>query len=448
MDQNLDISKTYIMKSNFQSDFILNNNIIFNNKSLAKLAINNEKLSVKEFIEKTEYKLEESYVDKFWHSIEENDEIILDDEIIRWLGYEGKINYCRNNIKKILTKNKIIFQNIKYSEVCKFLHTLKFETKQKKYLKQMNFMQLSSRNFKDLCMIINTNKGKQIRNYYLDLEELFKNYIKYQQLCDKFKLHIQKQKTIKYKNEINHYKSVINKCNIELNNIKKFKKKNEIIYIISSKHYAEQGLFKIGRSNNINSRLASLNTSHVIKDKLFIVKEFKVYDSKMIENRIKFILKNIRDSENREFYHGVYVLLEKITELICENLDEECKMMNNIITKLVNLNNQSYIKWTEGLDMSIFETEKVIVKQNKETKEIIIDDDITEEMIKEIILFYFNNKTKCKNFKTFEELQKSINNYKLIQKSKLKEINKINETIMTRLIEIVKKKKWKYKFRK
>lgn len=326
MNKNSDISGNYIMKSNFQSDFILNNNIIFNNKSLAKLAINNKKLSVKEFIEKTEYKLEKSYVDKFWSNIQNDKHIIIDDGIIKWLGYTGKIKYAKHNLINFMNNHNItyILENYDYFQGCENSHHTYFENNDIKYMKQRNYIIVDIDNFKQICMLVNTQKGKQIRNYYIQLEKLFKNYIKYQKLCYEYKY----KSTEKENKEL---KSTLHLCNDEISKLKKIKNKNESVYIVSSDLYSKQDLYKIGKAKNIKSRISSLNTSHTLKDKMKKIKEYKVFNSKIAEDRVKFILDSIRDSLKREFYKEKIENLDKIVNLICQNLNKECNILNDLV---------------------------------------------------------------------------------------------------------------------
>jgi len=139
--------------------------------------------------------------------------------------------------------------------------------------------------FKILCMQVSTDKGTEIRNYYLSLEKLFKHYISYQYHCQiycakkekQFEQHkaiqlqqekqFEQHKTIQLQQEKEECKIKINKQNktikeqskllensaLLIKNLKQYKKKlknkEETIYINSTKLYAKKGIFKVGRTS-------------------------------------------------------------------------------------------------------------------------------------------------------------------------------------------------------
>jgi hypothetical protein len=278
--------------------------------------------------------------------------------------------------------------------------------------------------FKKLCARCDSIKGDQVLNYFMKIEKLAQLYTKYLYEIQNQQHQIQlKQKDLELKQnklEIDTIKKSLNYCQNELNDFKKLKNKGEFIYIMTTKTYLVEGLFKIGKSVNTNKRLASLNSSHPINDQLKIIKEFEVYDNKIAEDRIKHILQNIRDTKNREFFKCVYYYLEKIVKLICDNLYDECEEINFTVNMLLDMNKYDVLDWKKGLpDLTIFETEKILISKNKETEDIKINENITNEELENILLKILKTKKGFKTINSFDDALNKINKYKYINKDEI-----------------------------
>ena len=403
------------------------------NKNIKKKINNNNNntnsLSIIDFIKQENINIDTLFIDKFWNNIKNDDPILIDDQIVRWLtgNQNALIKTSRKNLKKKIIKCNFKFKELTYNEGDKYLSPSKsilYETKQVKYLKQMKFILIQPDDFKMLCMMCNTYKGREIRQYYINLEKIFKKYIIYQQ-----KIKFEQQK-IKFEQQEIKFKKKLNYCQQELINFKKLKNKKEFIYIISSKTYAEQGLYKIGRTkNNPKSRLSTLNSGHCIKDKLQVITSFKVYNSKAAEDRIKMILNNIRDHKNREFYKGIYCHLEEIVKLICDNLYEESEKINTLVTLLTEMKNFDDFLWTKGIkDLSIFETNVNLISKNKETNEIELKEDLTKEEKENIIIKILRSTRKeFKNSLSYEDIKNNIKKFRYIKHNDISKILNNNE---------------------
>jgi len=176
---------------------------------LLKLATNKMNLSINDFIIETNTNIEKLYIDEFWNSIENDEMILLTDKIMRWLSDAEDIQNVRNNIKICIENNKIQYKKLKYNNINEpFVITkgLNFENNEVKNLKKRTFISLTGEDFKILCMAINTEKSKKIRDYYIAIDDIFKKYVFYQKICDKIKISINeniiKQKELEYKNMV------------------------------------------------------------------------------------------------------------------------------------------------------------------------------------------------------------------------------------------------------
>jgi len=150
-------------------------------------------LTMKEFIDITGFEVDSKTFDILFMNI--NDEgvpIYIDANMLNWMGYTGEEKTQLLSIKKHMERN---FDESDY----KLLKNTEYKTFIKDEIKgshtaTLNFPEpavgASARSkthlivmpeaFRHLCMMINTNKGKQIRKYYTTLEKLIKSYNLYQ----------------------------------------------------------------------------------------------------------------------------------------------------------------------------------------------------------------------------------------------------------------------------
>ena len=156
-------------------------------------------LTIKEFVETTEFNINPETFDILFMNI--NDEgipIYINSSMLDWMGYKGKSMKQKQLLKELLNRN--FDENTDY----KILKNLEYKEFFKEENKKIKDTQISIFNstfpepakgpsarsithliimpdaFRSLCMMINTDKGKQIRKYYITLEKLIKAYNLYQ----------------------------------------------------------------------------------------------------------------------------------------------------------------------------------------------------------------------------------------------------------------------------
>jgi phage anti-repressor protein len=153
-------------------------------------------LTMKEFIEKTEFKIHEESFDILFMNI--NDEgipIYIDEAMLDWMGYtrnDTLVKHIKRNFEE--TNEYKILKNSDYTKY------LKEETEKIKdrYIagfksnlpapasgesaRSIKHLIVMPDAFRSLCMMINTEKGKEIRKYYITLEKLVKAYNLYQSI--------------------------------------------------------------------------------------------------------------------------------------------------------------------------------------------------------------------------------------------------------------------------
>ena len=108
--------------------------------------------------------------------------------------------------------------------------------------------------------------------------------------------------------------------------------KTEYIYIITSKQYAEQKIFKVGRTNDTKKRLVSLNTSNITDNQqLYVCDKFPCFNACKVEETLFLILHNYRYTTKREFFVFNYHSLKKLVECVCIHNKQQYELFHDII---------------------------------------------------------------------------------------------------------------------
>ena len=120
---------------------------------------------------------------RFWHCINENGSVQLDATIYEWLGYNHK--QVRNNklaCLKLLKSHNIEYREVKHTdpefERYPILVT-EASTMTPVALNRQKWIVMRSDDFKMMAMCLRTDRGKEIREYYIAIETLFKMYCEY-----------------------------------------------------------------------------------------------------------------------------------------------------------------------------------------------------------------------------------------------------------------------------
>lgn len=154
--------------------------------------------------------------------------------------------------------------------------------------------------FKNLCMIAKTEKGKEIRKYYVKLETIYNDIIKEEideqqkQLDEQTKL-LQQQT-----NEIQERNKKIKLLEHKPQTYGFGLTKTGYIYLIND--LSKPGHYKIGMASNTKNRLRNLNTSSSEKS-LRLYFEIDTYDAESVERTIHFILVPFNITGRREWFY-------------------------------------------------------------------------------------------------------------------------------------------------
>jgi hypothetical protein len=166
------------------------------------------KMTFKEFISFNDIDLNTIMVDKIFHNIQSNMPIYMDEAMVEYFGYSGKLVEQRKSLVKLIETNFSDYQNqlwhsYKNKEYIEFCEKTKENLKVDqspfknddenleisslypdaptgKSAARIKHLLISPKLFKEMLMLAQTEKGKQVRRYYIDMMDVMEIYIKFQ----------------------------------------------------------------------------------------------------------------------------------------------------------------------------------------------------------------------------------------------------------------------------
>ena len=180
---------------------------------------------------------------------------------------DGKINHEFNiNLEKLATwlevdfdklKNTLIKSYIKYTDyIINEVPTLQKGCKKKVFF-------INGETFRKISMKSKSNKGNEVREYYIELEKMI----------DKYKDYLIEYFEGKTKKLLNNQKETPNP-------------KKGVIYILKT-DLSEDNIFKLGKSKSFKKRMENHNSSHA--DDIEILFIYEVDNITLMENTLKTI---------------------------------------------------------------------------------------------------------------------------------------------------------------
>jgi phage anti-repressor protein len=221
------------------------------------------------------------------------------DKVCSWL------NILKGNLKKIL--------KAKFEENFDFVISKVKNTKRTTGAAIRDLIMITPDCFKELCMISQTPKAKEVRKYFLEIEKLIKRY---------------KQDI---EDNINKELGLLKKSNKPIVQIN-----GGIIYIRETEI---DGIFKIGKTLNNKKRDATYNTGQVYNSEPIFV--LRVTDIDKVEGCIKNIAREFQYAKKKELYQIDFQFLKMIIyscssfiESIKKAYMEDHKAFKNNIRKI------------------------------------------------------------------------------------------------------------------
>jgi phage anti-repressor protein len=347
-----DSQQIVTMKSSVSTNINNNQTNIYNDL--------NDSISIAKHVAKTECNfsdIELSYIDKFWDPIFNKTWIYLSKEIVcEDFGYVESKDTMKDFHNRYLCKYfefDIDYKNaLKTDQSCSAdlpseLTPVHGGQNKKRFV-------ITGETYKQLLMLVNTDKGKQVRRYYIKVEQLcIKTYkiisiMKDKLYQEQLSLSLQqlsikdKELSIKDKELDIIKKEHEEKLNLEKQRVIDLKKKlaasnkitrDEIIYIACNQSLASKNKYKVGgvkSKYSLKKRLSSYNTSLPDDDLMYYSYTINVNKYTIIENILKQLIPNLLDKSNKntEIYNIYYEDLVNIIDMICNSEDNYINHVN------------------------------------------------------------------------------------------------------------------------
>ena len=303
-------------------------NSLTSNKLDNIINIHSNMLSVKELLNLVNYPINEIYIDKFWDNIENDKWIYIDNEMLKYIGYsDNNIRIGKQKFINLLNNN--FEENIDY----KSLFTKDFSMYLVRY-KEDNKLDVGNKTkhlivspdcFKQTLMLLRTEKSKEIKKYYIELEKIFKFYLQYQSKYQELK-NLETIKELENKDkELREYKKfIVNQSNKVIT-----LEKDEYIYGTTNNLNALSNINKFGKSKNLISRLSNFNINSLDENDFYHFLAVKCYNSTVLESLIHALLKPF--NYKNELYQLHSVPLTKIVNKICTEYNNLTDFVNYYI---------------------------------------------------------------------------------------------------------------------
>jgi len=211
--------------------------------------------------------------------------------IVKWLEVEKK------NLKRILIAN--FKKDIDYTE-----EKIKVKNTNGKGANYVAKIMVTPDCFKDICMLSQTAKAKEVRMYYRTVEKILMDYY------EDIQQQLQKELGL-------------------LKNNQKLKNdpKGGHVYILQAQNTTQKDMFKIGNSDDMKKRLRTYNTGNA--NNIIPLFVMKVKDIDGVETCIKNVAKQFQYRKNKEVYN-IDLNMLKSMYINCKNF-KEC--MNDTYNK-------------------------------------------------------------------------------------------------------------------
>jgi hypothetical protein len=247
-------------------------------------------MNVLEFIERFEYRIDKLYVDKFWASIDSEEWILVDNEMLQWIGYNDARE--RNNKLKY---TMLLERNFKCPDD---YNKVKKGSRFNDIIAANNCISVRVEVFKKTLLMVRTERAEQVRECCRLVHQIKIDYAQYSHMVDAHNENIKsnelKQQMDLFKAEIDQQNSIqdeLSKLPLDMSPVEL----TEYVYILTSKRYYPFNLFKIGKTINLKGRLSTYNTGNAFNiDEQFYLGSIQTSDSHALEKQLHNLLKNFR----------------------------------------------------------------------------------------------------------------------------------------------------------
>ncbi|CCV01702.1 hypothetical protein IIV22_025R [Invertebrate iridescent virus 22] len=301
-----------------------------------------ELMDILTFVKEVNFEIKDNLgFDVLWDSMTSKHCVNVHTMLLKWMGYENEDRFAKQDFIRLLESNEIPYFSISYKDplIAKFpqiQEEIKIMLPMNRSTKRWLIME--PKNFKEAIMCLTTKRSKEIRKYYLLLEELVQLYGAYTTQFKEKQLNDQIQaKDDQIQSNLDH---ILLLKDLLIDDQKR--EKTQVLYIATSQNYARQNRFKVGGVENtqkLDSRLSVYNSRSASGDEWYYSDTFLVADYHQIESRLKDLLGRFRDKKSKEIYILHYSNIKYICEYLSTHYNDEIDEVNQKLTEFIsNLN--------------------------------------------------------------------------------------------------------------
>jgi hypothetical protein len=249
--------------------------LLLDEKQILENSLNNDvNLTFNQFIKFNEIGLDEIKVDNFFHNLQNNIPIYMDETMIGYFGYSGSLKKQKQRLTDLIETNFIEYKDQLYymydnKDYTKYLENLEKTVDIKGIYPPVPIGRGTSTTkhtlimpklFKSMLMMCQTIRGKRFRKAFIEMYDAFMLYFKFQCLYEN--LSIKEEYNKLFSKEYTRRQSII-----ELDRTLAKKYKIGCVYFIQEELSKN---IKIGWCWNLQRRLSCLQVSN--SQKLFVIK--------------------------------------------------------------------------------------------------------------------------------------------------------------------------------
>jgi phage anti-repressor protein len=309
-----------------------------------------------------EINLEDPLVKKIREKLDIQDQEIFIQSFYAYMNYHPTNNFPINlehvfkmiGFVKKANAMKTIKSNFVLNEDYKIIifRTEKNKSIQETRGRKEETIMLNVDTFKNLCMIAKTEKGKEIRKYYIKMEEIIIEYTKEQLQTQSERLQMQ----LKAKEQQSEQLQTQLQMQLKAKELQLEEKEQELVRY-KEKTYEEiqktghiyviktDGGYKVGKTKDVNSRIKGLQTGNV--NNIEVILDFKTSNSDLLERIVHYLLDRYRCNSNREFFDCDVEYIKLIIKIVGDTMDT-LKSTYQHISKEELINKLNYIKEIPG----------------------------------------------------------------------------------------------------
>ena len=253
---------------------------------------------------------------QFWFDLHEKSDdewFVLTDDLINLIGFKSSvsnISHNRSNLLKFIRKH--------FTENVDFLvTTIGVAKKTRGGAHHRIDISMKKRPFQEMLLSVRTDTSKLLHRYFIDFENLCKDYILYQK--------DQENKRLRAAPAI----PVLDECRRAALLPSTIQRK---VYIFTSENYARNNIYKIGITGNIKKRKSNLNTSHAfVEEDVYEAYSVFCYDAEMAEKSIHNALELYRYRSDREFFHVPFIVARRVVDLFVRSFNKAHEELTDVM---------------------------------------------------------------------------------------------------------------------